>query len=306
MPRFFFRKEFWFYFAAGTLVGLAYVWIDVGILDESSVSHGALSAAHEVFDTLFPVLSGISISLGIFFLRQISRLNKSLSLKKARLEKELLFSTLISQMLHEIQGPIHNISAVFEDSEKEMSQEKMSMVRRNLDRLTELKKQYSERNLGLAAINPEEPVYFKKWLQPFVEDKIRSLMEKSRIRYEESAEPVILNIHSVLLEQVMLTLFSNALEALESVPAEQRELFLRAKVSSETPSLVEISMKNRGSFFPEELLERQAKKPSSSRHGLGLGLLLVNRMIEQVGGKMKLENTRDGASVTIFLAGGRA
>jgi nitrogen fixation/metabolism regulation signal transduction histidine kinase len=104
----------------------------------------------------------------------------------------------------------------------------------------------------------------------------------------------------------MLTLFSNAFEALDKVSAEQRALSLRTVTGDGQPSQVMISLKNTHSFFSEEALRNQGKKIAASRHGLGLGLLLVNRMIEQVGGKLKLENLKDGAMATIALPGERA
>lgn len=296
-------KDLWLYALVGGLVGFGYVVLDEGVLDASQASGGLIAIVHELVDAVVPVLLGITTALGIGVLRRLSRLNERLSLKKERLEKELLFSTLISQMLHEIQNPIHNISAVFEDSDKHLDEEKTAIIRRNLQRLAELRKQYGERYPELETLETESAVPFKKWLDALVEDKLRSQLDAMGIRYQTSLSPVKIKVHSILLEQAALTLFSNAFEALESVPREKREIHVSVRPENGGRT-VELVFRNTGAVFPEPVLEAQAKNVAHSRHGLGLGLLLLHRMIEQVGGTMRLENEQGRAKVTLTLPGG--
>lgn len=278
-------------------MGFSYVLLDEGILDQTVNASPALTIAHEFVDAIFPVLFGIAAGIAVNLFQKQLRINRSLSMKKDKLERELLLSMLISQILHEIQNPLHNISAAFE-SEEELTAEKKQIIKRNLERLTELKKKYggwewSER------FDPEEPLLFRPWLETWVADKMGHQLSVSDVQYSSDVKNVKIFAHPVLVERIFLTIFENALEAMERSGTKGT---LRVE-ASEAAGGVSIRILNNGQAFPAEALEALGNRPVQSRHGLGLGLLLANKIMGQIGGKMRLSN-EDGASVvTLSLPG---
>ena len=302
MSKFNLSQVKWSYVFIGGAIGLFYVVLDEGILDHIHDTSPLIVITHEFVDGFLPILLGISAGIIIGFFQKQLRINQSLSLKKEKLERELILSMLISQMLHEIQNPLHNISAAFENAEASMTAEKYEIIHRNLERLNELKKKYGHWEWA-SQLNPEEPMLFKPWLKAWMEDKINSQLSALDIHVAMEIKNVRLFVHSILLEKIFMTLFENAFEAMEKTD-KKKLLFVDAQaVPGES---VRIRISNNGKPFPEEVLKIQGSRPVQSHHGLGLGLLLLNKILEQTGGRMTLSNEADTSVVTLLLPGENA
>ncbi|RZS54883.1 sensor histidine kinase [Sphaerotilus mobilis] len=98
----------------------------------------------------------------------------------------------------------------------------------------------------------------------------------------------------VLLQQVLNSLLSNALEA--SGP--QATVTVRAGTVGE---MVSIQVQDHGSGMPAETLAN-AFKPfyTTKPRGLGMGLALVKRVLDRLGGSVKIDS-RPGAGTTVTL-----
>ncbi|OGW91309.1 MAG: hypothetical protein A3D28_02340 [Omnitrophica bacterium RIFCSPHIGHO2_02_FULL_63_14] len=300
LPRFA-RRALWLYPLLGALAGLAYVLLDEGILDERQLP-AAGAVLHEFLDAILPVLLGICVGFGVYLFRRESHLNTRLSLKNDRLRQDLLFHALISQILHEIQNPVHNLSAALEDPGGIDSAEKRELIARNLERLRHLKTRYGKLGPELERIDPDEPLAFRPWFERLMDEKLRFQLRAAGVHWTQELEPVRVFVHPMLMEQALLNLFTNAIETLEKLRPEERRLALRAGASADG---VEIRMTNEGTF-PPEVLEAQGARPVESRRGMGLGLLLLRTIVEQVGGSLKLVNESGHAEVILALPGERA
>jgi signal transduction histidine kinase len=289
----------WSYVFIGGAVGLFYVVLDEGILDYIHDTSPFIVITHEFVDAILPVLLGIAAGIIIGFFQKQLRINRSLSINKEKLEKELLLSMLISQMLHEIQNPLHNISAAFENAQESMTGEKYEIIRRNLERLNELKKKYGHWEWE-SRFNPEEPLLFKPWIKIWVEDNISPQLKSLDIHVALEIKDLRLFVHSILIEQIFMTIFENAFEAMENTD-KKKLLCVDARIVSGEG--VRIRVSSNGKPFPEDVLKIQGSRPVQSRHGLGLGLLLLNKILEQIGGKMTLSNEADRSVVTLLLPG---
>lgn len=294
----------WSYAVVGGFIGVLYVILDEGILDQVSSQGASLLIAHEFLDAIFPVLLGISLGMGIHFFKKQKRMNRSLSLKKEKLEKELLLNMLISQMLHEIQNPLHNISAAFEDTQGTLTAEKFEIVKRNLGRLNELKKRYGNWDWA-ENLEAEEPIDFKSWMASLIEDRIGFQIKGPDIHLTQSIDAVSVRVHPVLLEQIIITVLENAFEAMQSA-LPRRLVRIEAGLAGLSGSRVLIRISNNGSPFSADVLAAQGRRPVASRHGMGLGLLLLNKAVEQVGGKISLSNEGGLSVVSLELPGARA
>lgn len=296
-------SHFWLYPFTGALLGGFYVLLDEGILDTLSENSALFLILHEFVDAIFPILCGILAGIGIFLFRKQSRLNSRLSLRNDRLQKDLLLNTLISQILHEVRNPIHNIQACLEDYEEKLPPEKVELIRRNIEKINQLKKQYGKWDNLFDEIDPSQSLEIKNWLESFLDEKIAFQFKEYGVSFEKNIENVVIFMHPLLFEQALLTLFSNAFQAVQNNPSGKRNIVLSIKCSENNPDKIEILFTNNGTLFPKLVLENQAKKPTEGSAGLGLGLLLLRKIVEQCGGNLALSNTANHAVVAILLRG---
>jgi signal transduction histidine kinase len=213
---------------------------------------------------------------------------------------------LISQLLHEIRNPIHNLAAALEDSPGALSESSEGgVITRNVDQLKRVVEQLSRWGAVYDLINPGEPVELASWLGAFIEDKVRPELNRLGAHYAQHADLLIVRMHPMLLEQVFASLMANACDELAKTSA-PRSLTVTARQAAGGDGMVELEIANSGNLFPAEVLAAQGRTPVSSRGGLGLGLLLVRKLLEQVGGSLRLENRGRQAVVVLRVPGGAA
>lgn len=282
---------------------MLYGIVDWVILDQQGrQTPELLKLGEEMVDVILPVLVGLAGGFGVNLLLHQTRINAQLSLENSQLQRHILTSTLISQLLHDIRNPIHNLAAAIEESARHLPEEERGILGRNLERLEQIVAQYSRWGALQDALDPVEPVALHPWLQMFVHEKVGPLLRSLNAQFLLQVDPVRVCMHPILLEQVFSTLCANAYEAMRRTHAPQR-LIIAAHQSTEDPTRILLRLANTGSAFPPEVLAEQGRKPVASQQGLGLGLVLVRKMLEQVGGDLRLSNEDGQAVVTILLPG---
>lgn len=108
----------------------------------------------------------------------------------------------------------------------------------------------------------------------------------------------------VHLQQVLVNLLMNSLEAMQSTPAEKRRVIIRTRV--EADSFVLVSVRDYGGGLPKDNLDKVfAHFYSTKANGMGMGLTIVRSIVEAHGGKLSAENTEDGARFCFSLPAGR-
>jgi len=106
---------------------------------------------------------------------------------------------------------------------------------------------------------------------------------------------------SIQLQQVLLNLVHNGLEAMESLPSSLRELVVSAH--SPAPDAVVIAVGDSGSGLTPEIIER-AFEPffTTKPGGLGLGLAICRSVVEAHGGRLWAEpGVASGATFSVQL-----
>ncbi|KAA0889962.1 sensor histidine kinase [Pusillimonas sp. ANT_WB101] len=102
-----------------------------------------------------------------------------------------------------------------------------------------------------------------------------------------------------LLQQAMLNLLLNALDALVGVPEARAVIELR--VTSLQSGEVEILVRDHGNGVPKRYLDQLFDTYFTTKmHGLGLGLPIVRSIVESHGGRIKAENHPEGGAVFRF------
>ena len=297
------KRGRWLYPLIGGIFGLLYVILDEGVLDHlSSESSWLIAVSHEFLDAVLPVLLGVSLGVGAYLLRRQKQLGDKLSLKNEALQNDLLLHTLISQMLHEIRNPVHTILAALENPDTLTAAEQKELIVRNLGRFNELRKVYEEKESLFDRVNAREPLRLDLWLPDLLEDKVHSRLKETGVAFSKKIGAAEVRVHPLLLEQVLLALFSNAVEAAAAAPPGERWIGLEA-AAADRPDTVEIRLSNSGALFPREALDAQGGQPVKSAKGHGLGLLLAGKLLEQAGGSLRLENREGKAMVRIWMPG---
>lgn len=100
----------------------------------------------------------------------------------------------------------------------------------------------------------------------------------------------------VQLQQVLINLIMNAMDAMAATPVAQRLIAISARAT--TTGFVEVLVKDRGpAIDPAEYSRLFAPFYTTKNHGLGLGLTICSTIVRAHGGKMSL--SRDDAGGTV-------
>jgi len=109
-----------------------------------------------------------------------------------------------------------------------------------------------------------------------------------------SPNPVASLGDHIQMQQVIINLLMNAMDALEGVPDERRHVTATVAPSRDR---VRISVRDRGTGVAPEHLPRLFESFfTTKRHGMGLGLAIVRSLVESQGGRVWAENVPDGGA----------
>jgi two-component system sensor histidine kinase DctS len=113
---------------------------------------------------------------------------------------------------------------------------------------------------------------------------------------EHMAESVMAD--RVMLEQVLVNLTRNALDAMHETPAEERRILVSAVLDGE---FVTIAVADKGSGVPDDLAEKLFSPFFSTKtEGMGMGLNICRSIIEFHQGRLWFEPNAGGGSVFKF------
>jgi two-component system, LuxR family, sensor kinase FixL len=104
---------------------------------------------------------------------------------------------------------------------------------------------------------------------------------------------------AVHLQQVLLNLLMNALEAMQHTAVEQRRITICTGLEG---SFVVVSVRDYGVGLPEENLDKVFSHFYSTKpNGMGMGLTIVRSIVEAHGGNLSAENAGEGARFSFQL-----
>ncbi len=115
-----------------------------------------------------------------------------------------------------------------------------------------------------------------------------------------SPNPCVISGDHVLLQQVLVNLVMNAMDAMAETPPARRHLTIRSEVRAAD---VEVSVRDAGTGLPAHVDDTLFTPfVTTKSHGLGIGLTIVRTIVDAHGGTIDARNNPDGgATFTVTL-----
>ncbi|HEY4284464.1 MAG TPA: PAS domain S-box protein [Chthoniobacterales bacterium] len=109
------------------------------------------------------------------------------------------------------------------------------------------------------------------------------------------------NAAPVQMQQVLLNLIVNALDAAQTMPPAERRIIITTRTGKN--NIVELSVRDFGTGLPKDRPDKIFDHFfSTKQHGMGMGLAIVRSIVEAHGGTISGENEPDrGARITVRL-----
>lgn len=113
--------------------------------------------------------------------------------------------------------------------------------------------------------------------------------------------------NSIQIQQVLINLLTNALDALDDQPVEARTITIFTRPENSDRTMVSVSDTGRG-IPPDKIQAIFAPFHTTKRKGIGLGLSICKTIIEAHGGKIWADNNPEGGAIfsLILLTGSQS
>lgn len=120
---------------------------------------------------------------------------------------------------------------------------------------------------------------------------------KVNVAFDRDADRMLAD--RIQVQQVLVNLLRNALEALQPLPPDARNILVKAR---RTDDMIEFNVLDTGPGIPQTVLDRLYEPFSSTKGsgGMGVGLTISRRIIEAHGGRIWAENRAEGGAAFRF------
>ena len=204
---------------------------------------------------------------------------------------------------HEINQPLATIRAYAENANIFLDRQQTEPVKDNLSAIAALTERISTITEELKAFarkgrTAPEPVDLRSVIEGAV-ILLRSRFAGRLDALKIELPPIGLNVIGtrIRLEQVLINLFQNALEALDGHEQAKVEVSVQ-----EMPENVQIAISDNGPGIPTAILDSLFTPFNTSKEkGLGLGLVISKDIIVDYGGSIDVESDESGTRFTIHL-----
>jgi signal transduction histidine kinase len=139
-----------------------------------------------------------------------------------------------------------------------------------------------------------------------VQDTLRLLLSEARLKHVAidasfAQEIPLAAAEPVQLQQVLVNLITNAIEAVQTMPPDRRIVSIETGFQGETQSPF-VEVRDHGPGIPEHLMTRVFEPFITTKDsGLGLGLSICRSIIESIGGEISAQNSPGGGARFRFV-----
>ena len=218
-----------------------------------------------------------------------------------RSEKLAALGQLAAGIAHEIRNPLTSINILIHSLTENLPSENthredLKVIEEEILRINEIVDQF------LRFAKPAPPLLDKTDLIPIFEETLQLLrpqIEKGKIAVQKEFEPLpLITVDREQIKQVILNLLMNAIQAMPG----GGQLSMSGRFSRDG-YWVELTVQDSGVGIPPEDLDKLFDPFFSTKEGgIGLGLSIAHRIIDQHHGKIEVEsNPGKGTLFTISL-----
>jgi signal transduction histidine kinase len=221
--------------------------------------------------------------------------------EKAKYFREL--AGFSSQVAHEIKNPLNSISMAIQlAKQKGLSGDLLKIIEDETNRLNSIVQRFSSVSKGIEA--HLEEVDLTKVVSDVITDA-KGLAAAYGVKIEFNANGFSEKVKTdpLLLKQALFNIIKNAIEAFEGVFREEK--VVKVNLKKEKRKVV-ISVEDNGSGMTDEEVKRAFDLFYSTKsQGMGLGLSVVRRIMDALGGEVRLVSKKgEGTKVELILAHG--
>ncbi|MFS8974596.1 AAA family ATPase [Cupriavidus necator] len=291
----------------GSLIGVFYL--------ENNLAPGVFDATRIAeLEVLAPQVA-ISLETARLYEQLIDENNRrvaaEMSLRTARSELArtshlTVMGSLAASIAHEVNQPLTAIVATVDASLRWLNRPQPD-IPEALDGFTDIRQnalRAADIIRALRALAKQAPAVLAP-LHP--DDVVREVLGMVRMEIDEhnvkvvtrlAAGSAVVEADRIQLQQVVLNLVTNALDAMAQTPVERRELIV---TSYREQDAVVVSVQDQGSGIPDEVLG-QLFEPffTTKEDGMGMGLAICRSIIEAHGGTLQVHARRGGGSEFVF------
>ena len=296
--------------AAAFIVALTVVWtttFDIGILGDPTlpVTQRILVAQASILTASFCAL----VLAALFAERKAHELrlaHSNLMLERERDNKLMNMQAITAAMAHELKQPLTAISANGEAVQLVLNHAKpdRSAMQSALDNIVEDSHRASQilndiRALFLKTDSEHEPIDVNEIASGVLRLLHEELKAHGVTTHLELASdlPRVMG-HKGQLQEVLVNLLQNAIEAMDAVRAGRRRLWLKTERHGDDAIVVEVKDSGPG-IDPANLNGVFDAFFTTKSHGTGLGLAICRMIIERHGGQLSASS--DGTHGALFL-----
>jgi signal transduction histidine kinase len=295
--------------AAAFIVALTVVWtttFDIGILGDPTlpVTQRILVAQASILTASFCAL----VLAALFAERKANEVrlaHSNMMLERERDNKLMNMQAVTAAMAHELKQPLTAISANGEAVQLSLNHAKPDRkeMRSALDNIVEDSHRAGQilndiRALFFKTDNGHEPIDVNEIASRvlrLLQDELKAHGVATRVELASDLPRVM--GHKGHLQEVLVNLLQNAMEAMTAVKAGRRRLWLRTERHGDDGIIVEVKDSGPG-INPANLNEIFDAFFTTKSHGTGLGLAICRMIIERHGGQLSASS--DGTHGALF------
>ena len=262
----------------------------------------------EINDYILEDGSLISVGLNITERKRSEQVIRQREAELAQLLRRSTLDEMASVMAHELNQPLSAMVNYANGSLRRMRAALLEPGDLNeiMTRISEQAQRASDvlRKIGgfVGQSKPERGPVDMSEIVNAVATMLAGQLQASQVRLqidlEDDAGPVL--VDRIEIEQVLLNLAKNAIEAMEETPADARELRIRTR-SGEDGDL-EVIVSDTGPGFDKGAAGRIFEPfVTSKENGMGMGLSISRTIVEAHGGRIRIDRRGKGGTVRLTL-----
>lgn len=121
------------------------------------------------------------------------------------------------------------------------------------------------------------------------------------IKITNSEQPLNVYVDRVQIQQVVLNLLRNGMEAMQPIESDSADTIIELKINLNMDKYVEISVTDTGAGLPDQMRDTLFKPFSSTKqNGTGIGLSISKSIVEEHGGHIHFHDNKPTGAVFMF------